>query len=112
MTRNFPEIVWHLRTRSRTNSMKISVFTISALAAVGACSTGWPIQVTLAAKGGSLVEIQITNKGGSDVNLFQRATLLDSNPNRKFNISTLQGTYYGMVNPAHVSRRNSAVHRH
>jgi hypothetical protein len=71
--------------------MMTFVFIISALAAIGACSNGSPIEVTLAAKGGSLVEVQITNIGGSDVNLFQRATILDPNPNRKVNISALQG---------------------
>jgi hypothetical protein len=71
--------------------MRTFVFTIWALAAVGECSNGWPIEVILAAKGGSLVEAQITNVAEDDVNLFQRATILDSNPNRKVNISALHG---------------------
>jgi hypothetical protein len=71
--------------------MKTFPYLVSVLAAVGACSDSWPVEVILTAKGDSLVELQITNRGGSDVNLFQRATILDSNPNRKVNVSALEG---------------------
>jgi hypothetical protein len=88
------------------------VFIISALVAIGQCSNGSPVEVTLAAMGGSLVEVQITNIGGSDLNLFQRATILDPNPNRKVDISTSGGKCgYPLHNAAHLERRKTAFHR-
>lgn len=53
--------------------------------------TEWPLEVSIESQEGSLVNLRIDNHGGSDVHLFSRASILDPNPIRKLNLTTLEG---------------------
>jgi hypothetical protein len=53
--------------------------------------TNYPLEVTLKPLEGSVVNVTIANKGGKDINLFSRATILDPNPVRKLNVTSTTG---------------------
>jgi hypothetical protein len=53
--------------------------------------TQWPLEISIASQEGSVVNLRIQNLGGQDVHLFSRASILDPNPIRKVNLTTLDG---------------------
>ena len=77
--------------------MKLSLIFITGIAALVAAKkkqkdSNYPIEISLEAQEGSVVRVKISNLGPNDVNLFNRASILDPNPVRKLNVTTTNGT--------------------
>jgi deuterolysin len=75
--------------------MKLPSFIVPTLAVLTVAKklkeTSYPVEVSLKAVEGSVVNVTIANKGGKDINLFSRATILDPNPVRKLNLTSPTG---------------------
>jgi hypothetical protein len=76
--------------------MKLSLIATASLAAFVVAKkkekdSNYPIEVSLEAQEGSVVKVKISNLGPNEVNLFSRASILDPNPVRKLNLSSING---------------------